>query len=140
MHDKDVHKITFRTHVDHYEFIAMPFGQSNARQLFKRQRTNFLNPFYVNLSLFSLTTFYSSLLDIHLHHLALVLSTLAKEKLYSKFSKWLFAQKTIEYLRPLIPSSVAPDKSKVELILKWPLPSWIRQLRGFLGLAGFYCK
>lgn len=30
----DTHKITFRTHIDLYEFLVMPFGLTNARATF----------------------------------------------------------------------------------------------------------
>jgi hypothetical protein len=32
------------------------------------------------------------------------------------------------------------DNSKVEAITSWPTPCSAHGLRGFLGLAGYYCK
>ena len=32
------------------------------------------------------------------------------------------------------------DKDKVQVVLQWPTPITIKQLRGFLGLAGYYRK
>ena len=34
----------------------------------------------------------------------------------------------------------AMDKDKVQVVLQWPTPITIKQLRGFLGLAGYYRK
>ncbi|KAL8099444.1 hypothetical protein AgCh_031904 [Apium graveolens] len=32
------------------------------------------------------------------------------------------------------------DNDKVQAVVEWPLPKNLRELRGFLGLTGYYCK
>lgn len=62
-------------------------------------------------------------------------------QLLLKQSKCSFAQQRLEYLGHIISSNgVATDPKKVEAVTNWPPPTDTRQLRGFLGLAGYYCK
>lgn len=51
----------------------------------------------------------------------------------------LFAQESIEYLGHTISrDGVSLDLEKIRAMITWPTPTTIKQLRGFLGLTGFY--
>ena len=53
----------------------------------------------------------------------------------------MFSQESIEYLGHIISKdSVGPDPEKIRAMIAWPTPATIKQLRGFLGLTGFYRK
>ena len=78
-------------------------------------------------------------MEMHLHHLEQVLQTLRKHHLHLKQSKCTFAQDSLEYLGHIISATgVSTDPSKISDMLKWPTPTTMTELRGFLGLTGYY--
>jgi hypothetical protein len=56
-------------------------------------------------------------------------------------SKCSFAQHNIDYLGHIISEQgVSTDPFKIVAIQQWPSPQDVKQLRSFLGLAGYYKK
>lgn len=72
-------------------------------------------------------------------HLESVLQTLQQHLLYARLSKCSFGLLEVDYLGHVVSGSgVAMEKSKVQAVLEWPHPENVKQLRGFLGLTGYY--
>jgi hypothetical protein len=72
-----------------------------------------------------------------LNHLRQVLDQLRAHQFYLKSSKCSFAQTQIEYWGHVISQEgVSTDPSKTDAMLKWPKPTSVTELRGFLGLTG----
>lgn len=66
---------------------------------------------------------------------------LQQHQLYACFSKCSFGVTEIEYLgHTLSGQGVAMDTTKLDAIRTWPLPTNLKQLHGFLGLLGYYCR
>ncbi|GJZ19340.1 ty3-gypsy retrotransposon protein [Tanacetum coccineum] len=138
---EDIVKTAFRTHDGHYEFVVMPFGLTNAPSTFQALMTSIFRPFlrkYV-LVFFDDILIYSSDWQTHLHHLHSVLDLLRQHTLHAKLGKCDFGTTTLTYLGHIVSSQgVAVDPEKISSIQDWPLPQNLKQLRGFLGLAGYY--
>jgi hypothetical protein len=84
---------------------------------------------------------YSSSLAEHVCHLTEVLELLRAARLFVKSSKCTFACRSLEYLGHIISADgVATDPKKTQAMVDWPLPTTVTELRGFLGLIGYYRK
>jgi hypothetical protein len=134
-------KNIFTTAIGHFEYLFMPFGLANVPDNFQALINSILAPY---LRVFVLVFFddiliYSETLEEHVKHLETNLTVLTKEKLYVKLSKCLFVVNQVEYLGHIISGDgVATDPSKIEVVADWPTPTIVTQLRGFLGLCGYY--
>lgn len=61
--------------------------------------------------------------------------------MFVKKQKCSFGQSKVEYLgHILFRERVAADPSNLQVILNWHIPNIVKQLRGFLGLIGYYRK
>jgi len=73
-----------------------------------------------------------------------VLKCFQKAGLLLKPTKCKFFQKVVKFLGHVVSSEgIAVDSKKTAVIQQWPFPKNLTELRGFLGLTGFYrsyCK
>lgn len=139
----DVAKTAFRTHQGHYEYKVMPFSLCNAPSTFQATMNELLKPFLRRFVavFFDDILVYSASLDDHVSHLRQVFDCLSHAQFFLKETKCVFAQYQLTFLGHIVSArGVAPDPSKIDAMVQWPIPTNTHSLRGFLGLTGFYRK
>ena len=141
MHVEDIYKTAFRTHNGHFEFLVMPFGLTNAFASFQHWMNQVFKPLLRKcvLIFFDDILIYSKSLHEHWLHLKQVFELMTANQMYVKESKCVFEITKIEYLGHFISGKgVETDPKKIEFVVQWPIPKFIKDLRSFLGLVGFY--
>ncbi|XP_046575996.1 uncharacterized protein LOC124284000 [Haliotis rubra] len=126
-----------------YQFKVMPFGLVNAPSCF----SFIISSLFSSMSWRSVLSYlddlliYSKTFEDHSTHLEAVFAKLRMANLRLKPSKCHFALSTINYLGHVISKEgVAMDPAKVDSVVTYPQPTCTRELRSFLGLAGYYRK
>lgn len=140
---RDVHKTAFRTRYGHFEFLALPFGLTNAPATFMRLMNDVLRPLLDSCVVVYLDDIlvYSPSIQEHESHLRQVLTLLRRHQLYGKLSKCEFFKESVEFLGHIVcGEGIKTDPIKIQAVQEWPTPRNVSEVRGFLGLANFYHK
>jgi hypothetical protein len=137
----DIPKTAFSTRYGLYEYLVMSFGLTNAPTYFMYLMNSVFMP---ELDKFVVVLIddilvYSRNEDEHTMHLHTVLQRLRDHRLYAKLSKCDFWLKEIKFLGHTISQEgVSVYLEKVQEVMDWKPPTTVRQIRSFLGLAGYY--
>jgi hypothetical protein len=138
---EDIPKTAFTCKYGLYEYTIMSFSLTNAPAFFM----HLMNKVFMDY----LDTFVAIFIDDilvyskseaeHEKHLKLVLQRLREHKLYAKLSKCEFWIDEVPFLGHVISKGgIAVDPGKVKDVLNWVVPQTVKEVRSFLGLAGYY--
>ena len=124
-----------------YEYLRLPMGLCNSPDIFQEKMSELMEGLefakaYLD-DLLIITN--ESRFDVHLEHLAKVLTRLAEAGLKVCADKSSFCQHELKYLGYWITrDGIKPLTKKVEAILNMDEPKTRKELRRFLGMVNFY--
>ena len=137
------HITAFSSSVGHYEFVRLPMGLKSAPITFARLMTCVLQDLMDDsiLSYLDDILVCSDSIDSHVKKLESVFERLQNAGLTIKPSKCKFFQEKLIFLGHEISSKgIAPNNLKIKSVEEFPTPKSKKELRAFLGLAGFFRK
>jgi hypothetical protein len=141
MEPNDDPKTAFLTDTGHYEFKRIPFGLKNAPSTFQRVMNNVLRVLQNEICSLYLDDIiiFSTYLQEHVDRLKSVFERLRQSNFKVQLDKSEFLHKEVAYLGHKITSEgVKPNPDKVDAVKKFPIPKTPRDIKSFLGLAGYY--
>jgi hypothetical protein len=138
---EDFPKIAFVSRYGHHEYLVVPFGLTNAPAIFMNLMNKIFMPYLDKFVIVFIDDIliYSKNKEEHAKHSRIALQILREHQLYAMFSKCEFWLDKVEFLGYVISKEgIAVNPSKVASILEWKAPKNVKQIRGFLGMAGYY--
>ncbi|CAN6585834.1 unnamed protein product [Malus baccata var. baccata] len=138
---EDQEKTTFTCPFGTFAYRRMPFGLCNAPATFQRCMMSIFSGMVENIVEVFMDDFsvFGNSFDICLDNLSLVLERCRETNLVLNWEKCHFMVKHGIVLGHLISSKgIEVDKAKIEVIVKLPPPTSVKNVRSFLGHAGFY--
>ena len=115
---KDIPKMEFRTRYDHYEFLVMSFGLTNApaafmdrmNKVFRIYLDSFVIVFIVDILVYSKNE------GDHMNHFNVVMQVFKEHQLFAKYTKCEFWLRSVTFLGHIISSEIVEvDPRKTEV-------------------------
>jgi hypothetical protein len=137
----DIPNTAFISRYGMYEYMVMSFGLTHAPAYFmylmNKVLMEYLDKFVIMFIDDILVKSRSE--EEHDVNLCLVLQKLQDHRLYAKLSKCEFWLKQVAFLSHIISKGgIVVDPSKIQGVLIWNTPANGSDIRGILGLAGYY--
>ncbi|KAM1373738.1 hypothetical protein ACFX2I_024400 [Malus domestica] len=137
----DQEKTTFTCPFGTFAYQPMPFGICNAPATFQRCMVSIFSEFVEKIIEVFMDDFsvFGDSFDSCLNNLTLILQRCIETNLILNWEKCHFMVKQGIVLGHIISEKgIEVDKSKIDLIRHLPSPISVREVRSFLGHAGFY--
>ncbi|XP_065861818.1 uncharacterized protein [Euphorbia lathyris] len=138
---EDQEKTTFTCPFGTFAYRRMPFGLCNAPGTFQRCMMSIFSEYIEKCIEVFMDDFtvYGDSFDSCLNHLAKILKRCIESNLVLNYEKCHFMVNQGIVLGHVISSKgIEVDKAKIDLIVSLPFPTNVREVRSFLGHAGFY--
>ncbi|CAN6547062.1 unnamed protein product [Malus baccata var. baccata] len=137
----DQEKTTFTCPFGTFAYRRMPFGLCNAPATFQRCMVSIFSEFVEKIIEVFMDDFsvFGDSFDACLNNLTLILQRCIETNLVLNWEKCHFMVKQGIVLGHIISEKgIEVDKSKIDLVRHLPSPTSVREVRSFLGHAGFY--
>ncbi len=134
-------KTAFITPSGLFQFNVMPFGLKNAPATFQRLMETVLRELRGKQCFVYIDDIivYSSNLSQHFQDLQIVLNRLQGAGLTINLKKSKFCLQEIAFLGHVVTTQgIKADPNKIEAIRSYPVPTNLKEVQRFLGLAGWY--
>ncbi|KAG1939020.1 interleukin-1 receptor accessory protein-like 1-A [Pimephales promelas] len=141
MSEADKAKTAFVTPLGFWEWNRMPQGVTNAPSTFQRLMEKCMGDLNLKEALVFLDDIiiFSDTLEEHEKRLLRVLNRLKEFGLKLSPEKCKFFQSSVRYLGHVVSEKgVETDPEKISALKSWPVPRNLKELRSFLGFAGYY--
>ncbi|KAM2230551.1 hypothetical protein ACFX1S_014941 [Malus domestica] len=138
---EDQEKTTFTCPFGTFAYRRMPFGLCNAPATFQRCMVSIFSDFIEKIIEVFMDDFsvFGDSFDGCLENLTLILKRCMETNLVLNWEKCHFIVKQGIVLGHIISENgIEVDKSKIDLVRHLPSPTSVREVRSFLGHAGFY--
>ncbi|CAM8959667.1 unnamed protein product [Rhodiola kirilowii] len=140
---EDQEKTTFTCPFATFTFLRMSFGLCNAPGTFQWVVTSIFSDMigtFIEVFMYDFTL-YGDTFDACLDNLSRVLGRCVSMNLALNYEKCRFMATHGVVLGHIVShEDIKVDKAKKDLILSLPYQSMVRDIKSFLGNAGFYCK
>ncbi|KAM2352119.1 hypothetical protein ACFXTH_006838 [Malus domestica] len=137
----DQEKTTFTCPFGTFAYHRMPFGLCNAPATFQRCMVSIFSDYVEKIIEVFMDDFsvFGDSFDNFLDNLTLILKRCVKTNLVLNWEKCHFMVKQGIILGHIVSEKgIEVDKSKIDLVRHLPFPTSVREVRSFLGHAGFY--
>lgn len=137
--EDSIPKTAFSTETGHYEFRRMPFGLKNAPATFQRVMNYMLRGINNCAVYLDDIIVFSVSLDEHILTLSKIFDRLRSFNFKMQLDKTEFLKREIAYLGHIVtPEGIKPNPDKIKAIQAYPIPKTTKEIKGFLGLLGYY--
>lgn len=137
----DIEKTAFSINHGKYEFTRLPFGLKNAPAIFQRALDDILRNHigkrcYVYIDDIII---FGKNEEEHFQNLEMVFQTLESANMKVQLDKTEFLQDQVEFLGFVVSKDgIKTNPKKVKALVDFPIPKTVKDLRSFLGMAGYY--